>query len=138
MTGRLTALLAVVGALGVAFTGLGTGASAVQALGWAAAAGVGLSAMLRGPGLRVMGALGVLLAVASLASAALAGGWAWLAVVFSLALGAAGAAAFRRGPHWRAGSTSTRREPVRDLWKQFDAGDDPTTDGEEPDDHDPR
>ena len=121
------ALLGVIGALGVAFTGMAVDASAVQALGWAAAAGGGLSAMLRGPGLRVMGALGILLAIAGGISAGLAGGWAWVALVFCLALGVAALATFRRGPHWRSEARSQKKEPVRDLWKQFDAGDDPTT-----------
>ncbi|RMB58790.1 hypothetical protein [Tessaracoccus antarcticus] len=138
MTGRLTALLAVIGALGIAFSGLGAGASAVQALGWASAAGVGLSAMLKGPGLRVMGVLGVMLAAGALASAALAGGWAWLAAVFAGVLAVAAVATIRRGPAWRQGAAARKREPVRDLWKQFDAGDDPTTDANEPDGQDPR
>ena len=138
MTGRLTALLAVVGALGVAFTGVGAGASAVQALGWAAAAGVGLSAMLRGPGLRVMGVLGTLLAVGAFASAGIAGGWAWIAAAFAVVLAVAAVATIRRGPAWRASEAGRKREPVRDLWKQFDAGDDPTTDADEPEELDPR
>lgn len=133
LTGGRTALLAVFGALGVAFTGLGTGAAAVQAVGWAAAAGVGLSAMLRGPGLRVMGALGVVLAVAAAISAVLDGGWAWLALVFCLVLGTAGVATLRSGPQWRSGARSREKEPARDLWKQFDAGDDPTTGAASPD-----
>ena len=132
MTGRLTALLAVVGALGIAFTGMGVDAPAVQALGWAAAAGVGLSAMLRGNGLRVMGVLGVLLAIAAGVSAASTGGWGWLALAFAVVLAVAAFATIRRGPLWRAGNTK-KREPVVDLWKQFDAGDDPTTNGLTPD-----
>ena len=127
MTGRLSVLLALVGALGLAFTGLGAGASAVQALGWAAATGVGLSLMLRGPGLRIMGVLGVLLAIAAGAVAVVAGGWAWLAVLFSAVLAVAAVATVRSGPTWRASAAATKKEPLRDLWKQFDAGDDPTT-----------
>ena len=132
MTGRLTILLGIVGALGIAFTGLETDVPSVQALGWAAAAGTGLSLMLRGPGLRIMGVLGALLAIAVAASAAAAGGWAWLAVVFAVVLAVAGVATARRGPLWRASVASTKREPARDLWKQFDEGDDPTTDGRSP------
>ena len=132
MTGLLTILLGIVGALGIAFTGLGADASAVQALGWAAAAGAGLSLMLRGPGLRIMGVLGVLLAIAAGASAAVAGGWAWLAVAFAVVLAVAAVATIRRGPLWRAGVAATKKEPARDLWKQFDAGDDPTTDDQSP------
>ena len=127
MSGRVSILLALVGALGLAFTGMGAGAAAVQALGWAAAAGVGLSLMLRGPGLRVMGVLGVLLAIGAGAGAVVAGGWAWLAVPFAAALAVAAVAAVRSGPAWRASSSTTRKQPPRDLWKQFDAGDDPTT-----------
>lgn len=133
LSGGRTALLAVLGALGIAFTGLGAGAAAVQAVGWAAAAGVGLSAMLRGPGLRVMGVLGVALAGAAAISAVLAGGWAWLALVFCLVLGMAGVATLRRGPQWRAGAGRRQEEPARDLWKQFDAGDDPTSGAASPD-----
>lgn len=133
MTGRLTALLAVVGALGIAFTGIGTDAPAVQALGWAAAAGVGLSAMLRGPGLRVMGVLGVLLAVGAAVSGGFSGGWAWLAVLFAAVLAVASVAVIRRATLWKAGSATAMREPAKDLWKQFDAGDDPTTDERTPD-----
>lgn len=132
MTGRLTLLLALVGALGLAFTGLGTDASAVQALGWAAAAGVGLSLMLRGPGLRIMGVLGILLSVAAGASAVVAGGWAWLAVLFAAVLAVASVATVRSGPTWRRGPSATQKEPLRDLWKQFDAGDDPTTNEQSP------
>lgn len=131
MTGRLTALLAVVGALGIAFTGLAADAPAVQALGWAAAAGVGLSAMLRGPGLVAMGALGVALSAGAGVSAALAGGWAWIAVVFAAVLAVAAVTTIRRGPQWRARS-ATRSAPAGDLWKQFDAGHDPTTDEQSP------
>ncbi|MGV8846865.1 hypothetical protein [Tessaracoccus sp.] len=138
MTGRITALLAVIGALGIAFTGLAADASAVQALGWAAAAGVGLSAMLRGPGLRIMGVVGVLLAIAAAASAVLAGGWAWTAMAFAAIMAVSAVFTILRGPLWRANATKARREPVKDLWKQFDAGDDPTTDVEEPSDRDPR
>lgn len=138
MTGRITALLAVLGALGIAFTGLGADASAVQALGWAAAAGVGLSAMLRGPGLRIMGGVGTLLAIVAAASAIMAGGWAWLAVAFAAILALSAIFTMLRGPLWRANATTARREPVKDLWKQFDAGGDPTTDAEEPGGRDPR
>lgn len=83
--------------------------------------------MLRGPGLRVMGALGILLAIAAGISAGLAGGWAWVALLFCLALGVAALATFRHGPRWRSAARTRKKEPVRDLWKQFDAGDDPTT-----------
>ncbi len=127
LSGGRTALLGVVGALGVAFTGLAVDAAAVQALGWAAAAGVGVSAMLRGPGLRVMGALGMLLAVVSGISAGLAGGWAWLTIVFCVVLGVAAIATFRDGPSWRTNAGSREKAPAADLWKQFDAGRDPTT-----------
>ncbi|MDO5735105.1 MAG: hypothetical protein Q4P15_01370 [Propionibacteriaceae bacterium] len=132
MNGRVTALLAVIGALGIAFTGLGAQAPAVQALGWASAAGVGLSAMLRGPGLRVMGILGLLLSIGAAISAVLAGGWALLGVVFAAVLAVAAVGTVMRGPLWRAAATTSKREPVRDLWKQLDAGDDPTTDAKEP------
>ncbi len=132
MTGRLAILLGLVGALGIAFTGLGAGASAVQALGWAASAGVGLSLMLRGPGLRIMGVLGVLLAIAAGAGAVVAGGWAWLAVVFAAVLAVAAVATVASGPTWRAGAAATKREPARDLWKQFDTGDDPTDNEQSP------
>ena len=131
-TGGRTALLGIVGALGVGFTGMATDASAVQAFGWAAAAGVGLSAMLRGPGLRIMGVLGLLLAVAAAISAGLAGGLAWLSLLFCCALAAAGAATLRDGPTWRARQRSREKEPARDLWKQFDDGEDPTTGGQLP------
>jgi len=127
LTGARTALLGVAGALGIAFTGLAADASAVQALGWAASAGVGLSAMLRGPGLRVLGALGILLAVGAGVSAGFAGGWAWLSLIFCAILAVAAVATFRHGPAWRAKARSREKEPARDLWKQFDAGEDPTT-----------
>ncbi len=127
------ALLAVVGALGIAFTGLGADASAVQALGWAAAAGVGLSVMLRGPGLRVMGVLGILLALAAAASSVVAGGLAWLALAFSMALAVAAVITTRDGPSWKSKVGTRDKEPARDLWKQFDSGDDPTTSEQTPD-----
>lgn len=128
LTGTRTALLGVTGALGIAFTGLATDASALQALGWAASAGVGLSAMLRGPGLRAMGALGVLLALGAGVSAGFAGGWAWVGLLFCVILGVSAVATFRHGPGWRAKSRSREKEPARDLWKQFDGGEDPTAD----------
>ncbi len=127
LTGARTALLGVIGALGIAFTGLAADASAVQALGWAATAGVGLSAMLRGPGLRAMGALGVLLALAAGVSAGFAGGWALGSLLFCVILAVAALTTFRHGPAWRAKVRSREKEPARDLWKQFDAGEDPTT-----------
>ena len=126
LTGARTALLGVIGALGIAFTGLATDASALQALGWAAVAGVGLSAMLRGPGLRAMGVLGVLLAVGAAVSTVFAGGWAWLSVLFCAILVVAAVATFRDGPGWREKTRSREKEPARDLWKEFDAGEDPT------------
>lgn len=126
LTGTVTALVGVIGSLGIAFSGLAADASALQALGWASAAGVGLSAMLRGPGLRAIGAVGVLLALGAGVSAALAGGWAWIGLVFALLLGVAAVATFRHGPEWRAKARSREKEPARDLWKQFDAGEDPT------------
>ena len=138
MTGRLTAFLAVVGALGIALAGLVADAPAVQALGWAAVAGVGLSAMLRGPGLRIMGGVGALLALVAAVSAALAGGWAWIAVAFTAVLLVAAFSAVIRGPLWRTDSTRATREPLKDVWKQFDAGEDPTTDAGGPDERDPR
>lgn len=132
-TGGQAVLLGIVGALGLTFLGMGVNASAVQALGLAATAGIGLSAMLRGPGLRMMGGLGILLAVAAGISAGLAGGWAWLGLVFCVALGTAGFLTLHHGPRWRARSRTREKEPARDLWKQFDAGDDPTTSDEAPD-----
>ncbi|MGO1384423.1 MAG: hypothetical protein ACTHWA_07240 [Arachnia sp.] len=126
LSGARTALLGVAGALGIAVTGLAADASAVQALGWAACAGVGLSAMLRGPGLRVLGAVGVVLAVGAGVSAGFAGGWAWISLLFSAMLALAAVFTFRHGPAWRAVARSRRQEPARDLWKQFDAGEDPT------------
>ncbi len=126
LTAGRTALLGAVGALGIAFSGLAADAPAVQAVGWAAAAGVGLSAMLRGPGLRVMGVLGLVLAAAAGVSAAFAGGWAWVSLIFCVGLGVAALATFRDGHTWRARARSREKEPARDLWKQFDAGEDPT------------
>lgn len=102
----------------------------LQALGWAALAGIGLSAMLRGVGLQAMGAFGVALAIAAAATAAIAGGWAWLGGACAVALAIAGVATIGRGPTWRAAAAGSRRVPAEDLWKQFDAGDDPTTDRE--------
>ncbi len=126
LNGARTALLGVLGALGIAFSGMASDAPAVQALGWAAAAGVGLSAMLRGPGLRALGALGLLLAVGAGFSAGLAGGWAWVSLLFCVFLGLAAVATLRHGPSWRAAARAREKEPARDLWKQFDAGEDPT------------
>lgn len=123
---KVAALLALVGALGVAIAGTATGASGVAALGWASLAAVGLGTMVRGSGLRVLGGLVLALALGSAVAAAMAGGWTWVAFAAALVLAVAGVAALREGGGWRRASATGPREAPKDLWKQFDAGDDPT------------
>lgn len=120
--------------LGLAGAALGgfVGRSASDALGMIAlaiAAGFGLSLMLRGVGLRLigiamvlLGGLGAGLSVYAavmeqpLARAALAG---FLIVVFS------GVVFVRSGPTWVALAADRPAQP-KDLWKQIDEGIDPT------------
>lgn len=126
MSLRLAALLGVLGALGLVLVGSLTASPAVAALAWSAVAAIGLATMLRGPGLRVLGGIALLLAVGAGIAGGLTGSWAWLGVLPALALGVAGFCALRSGHRWRRTAGAGPREAPKDLWKQFDAGDDPT------------
>lgn len=115
-------LLGVVGALAAGIAGGVAEAPEVAGTGWAALAGLGLSLMLHRLGLRIVGALLVLLAV--LGGVLAFTGNAWLAIAFVPVLVSGGAMA-TLGPGWK------RRRPVRDVpsddwWKRLDSGDDPT------------
>ncbi|MHA6511743.1 hypothetical protein [Tessaracoccus sp. Z1128] len=115
-------LLALAGALTAGFSAQ-AGGSAVASLAWAVAAGLGLSLMLRGVPLRVLGTSLVVLAVASAGWAGQAGQWVAL-VGFLVALVGLLAMAWW-GPGWVARPRTAGEHPV-DLWKAMDEGADPT------------
>ncbi|SDL68119.1 hypothetical protein [Tessaracoccus oleiagri] len=122
LTRRWPATLA--GATGALVAGIGGNAAesaAVSGVGWAAVAGVALSLMLHSWGLRVIGALVVLLAVLGAVLAFLSEPWFVLAF---LVVALSGVVIALRGPGWA--STRRRREPADDPWKRMDAGEDPT------------
>lgn len=125
MTGRWpVTLLAVAGALGAGFAAQSSG-SGVQAFAWALAAGIGLSLMVRGVGLRVLGVALTALAVAG-------AGWAGRAGLWLVVAGFAVAAVAQLGVIvWGPGWASRPRGPRAggdDLWAAMDRGDDPTLD----------
>lgn len=123
MRGRLpVTLLAAAGALTGGFAAQAA-ASGVQAVAWAAAAGVGLTLMLRGIGLRVVGVALAALAVAGSVWAAQAGLWVAVAGFVALVVAAFGLVVW--GPGW-AGRAREGREAPPDLWSAMDRGDDPT------------
>lgn len=127
------------GALGLVIGANLLGAGGGVALGWAAAAGAFLMLMLRGPGLRAMGILLVLLGLGAGVLAVLTGGTGWFLLAPAALLVLGGGAAARWGPGWPTRTGSGPRDAPRDQWKQFDAGEDPTSGGTDvvPDD-DPR
>lgn len=135
----LVLVILAVGALGLVIGANVLGSSGGTALGWAALAGAFLLLMLRGPGLRAMGGLLVMLGVGAGVLGALAGGSGWFLLVPAVLLVLGGFAAARWGPHWPTRSGTGPREAPRDQWKLFDEGGDPTANEQDvvPDD-DPR
>lgn len=124
LTGRApTTLLGLVGALGAGIGGTVAEAPEVSGVGWAALAGFGLSLMLHGVGLRVLGVALVLLAVLG-SVVSLVTVW-WMLFGFLL-VAAAGVAMVAVGPSWA--SQRRKRPPSKDPWKLMDDGDDPTVD----------
>lgn len=125
MTGRWpVTLLAIVGALTAGFAAQSSG-SGVQAVAWALAAGIGLSLMVRGAGLRVLGAVLAVLALAGATWAGQAGLWLVLAG-FAVAA-AAEVGVILLGPRW-AYRPRTQRPGGDDPWAAMDRGEDPTDD----------
>lgn len=123
MTGRLpTTLLAILGALLAAISAQ-VGASPLASMGWAIAAGVGLTLMLRGVGLRIVGVLIAVLGVTGAGWAVQAGAWV-AGGGFVLCIVAAGGFIVW-GPGWHA-RRSPRAAAPADLWKVMDEGGDPT------------
>ena len=123
MTGRwAVTLLALAGALTAGFSAQAAG-SGVASLGWALAAGLGLSLMLRGLQLRVLGVALTALAVAAAGWAGQAGQWVSLAGFAVSALALLGMVWW--GPGWVARRRADGAHPV-DLWAAMDSGADPT------------
>ncbi|NHB86010.1 hypothetical protein G7085_19690 [Tessaracoccus sp. HDW20] len=130
MTGRWpVTLLAVAGAL-IAGVAAQTAGSSLASLAWALAAGVGLSLMLRGFGLRIVGILLAGLAVAGIGWAAQSGQWTPLVGFVATLIASLGFVVW--GPAWRH-RRSTGREAPADLWKAMDEGYDPTGEQGSPD-----
>ncbi|MFT3886891.1 MAG: hypothetical protein QM713_01825 [Arachnia sp.] len=123
MIGRGPVTLAV--AAGALTAGIAAQAaeSPVGSLAWAAAAGIGLSLMLRGVGLRVVGVLVVLIGVGGAVWSAQSAQWVPLAGFVVCAVAAVGMVLW--GPGWQArrGDAPERRV---DAWAAMDKGDDPT------------
>lgn len=123
MTGRWpVTLLAVAGSLVAGFSAQAAG-SGVASLAWAVAAGLGLSLMLRGVWLRILGVALTGLAVASAGWAWQAGQWVALGGFVVAAVALLGMAWW--GPAWVARARQAGDHPV-DLWKAMDDGADPT------------
>ncbi|HMR48814.1 MAG TPA: Trp biosynthesis-associated membrane protein [Arachnia sp.] len=130
MTRGITLILGLAGAALAGFTGQSVDA-ALGAIALAVAAGLGLSLMLRGVGLRIVGVLVTVLATIgaglSVASAAGGQGVAWASLGGFLAVLVAGYSLLRYGPGWAALAADRPAHP-KDLWKQIDEGLDPTSD----------
>ncbi len=124
--GRVVALnrwtVTLIGALGAVVAGFGgQSAPAAAGMAWAALAGIGLSVMLHGFGLRIVGPIIALMGVGGIVLGS--GSIAWLAAPFALVL-VAGVLMTVVGPRWVA-----RKAPKKvsdDWWQRMDAGEDPT------------
>ena len=123
MIGRAPVTLVV--AAGAVTAGIAAQAaeSPVGSVAWAAAAGVGLSLMLRGAGLRVVGVLLAALATTGACWSVQAGQWVALAGFVVAAVGAAGLVVW--GPRWRTERASGGGRAL-DPWAAMDKGEDPT------------
>ena len=123
MTGRWAfTLLTAAGALVAGLAAQSAGAP-LASLAWALLAGIGLSLMLRGFGLRIVGMLLVALAVGGVVWGVQSAQWvpvAGFAVAGDAALGFVA-----WGPGWRLRQRREREVQV-DYWKAMDEGDDPT------------
>ncbi len=129
MTGRWpVTLLAVVGALLAGVSAQAAG-STLASVGWAVAAGVGLSLMLRGFGLRVVGILLAVVSIGGIAWSAQASQWIPLAGFVLSLVASAGFVIW--GPSWRH-RQRTRTDAPADLWKTMDEGVDPTDEQSSP------
>lgn len=127
MTGRwAVTLLALAGALTAGFSAH-TAGSGVASLGWALAAGLGLSLMLRGLQLRFLGVALSALAVAAAGWAGQAGEWVSLTGMAVSALALLGMVWW--GPGW---VTRRRAEHALDMWAAMDSGVDPTDEQDVP------
>lgn len=122
LTGRLpVTACGIVAALTTGIAGTALGAQATTGIAWAVLAGFGLSLMLHGRAMPVIGVITGVLAV--LGGVVGAGEQPWLIAGFAVAFAAAAAMAWK-GPSW------AHRSPVRqhrgDMWSAFDEGEDPT------------
>lgn len=126
----------ILGLAGTALGGIaGQGAdAALGAIALAVGAGIGLSLMLRGVGLRIVGILITMLATiggaVSVMAATAGQGLAWAALAGFLAVIGAGFFLLRDGPGWASVGADRPARP-KDLWKQIDEGIDPTSDENE-------
>lgn len=122
LTRRLpTTLVGVIGALAAGILASTAPAPEVGGLAWAILAGLALSLMLHGVGLRVLG--GVIAVLAALGGVLSVLTVWWLVVCFVPVL-ASGLLMLVFGPSWARGRQ--KKETVKDMWKQLDEGDDPT------------
>ena len=127
--GRLPVTLVAAGGGVIAGVAAQAGSSAVASVAWAVLAGLGLSLMLHGRSLRVVGVFLVLLSGGGIVWAATAGQWASLVGFAVAVIGSLGFVVW--GPTW------VRRTRVQDapedLWKAMDSGDDLTNEQLPPD-----
>lgn len=113
-----TTLLGVIGSLVAGFAGA---SELISGVAWAALAGLALSLMLHGFGLRVLGALIALLGVGG--AAVSFSSQLWMVLPFGLVL-ASGILMMIAGPGWLRNRAP--KQPTDDWWQRMDAGDDPT------------
>ncbi|MBK7821235.1 MAG: hypothetical protein IPJ61_09185 [Tessaracoccus sp.] len=124
MIGRAPVTLAAAAGAVTAGIAAQAASSPVGSLAWAAAAGIGLSLMLRGVGLRVVGVLLTALAVTGAGWSVQAGQWVACAGFAVVAVAALGVVVW--GPRWRTERASGSGRAL-DPWAAMDKGEDPTT-----------
>ncbi len=116
-----TTIIGLAGAGGAAIAGNILDVPATRGVAWAGLAAIGLSLMLHGQGLRVLGVLLALLSVTGIVVSVMEQPWV---VVAFVALFVASVLFVTVGPTWR-----TQRPPrvqQRSLWEELDKGEDPT------------
>lgn len=122
LTGRLpVTTLGLLASLCTGIAGNALGAPASTGVAWAVLAGFGLSMMVHGRALQVLGGLTGALAV--LGGVVASGERPWLIAGFAAALVAA-AGIIWRGPTWRRRSREGQQRV--DMWRSLDEGQDPT------------
>lgn len=123
MTGRWAVTLLTAAGVLVAGLAAQSAGAPLASLAWALLAGIGLSLMLRGFGLRIVGMLLVALAVGGVVWGVQSAQWVPVAGFAVAGVAALGFVAW--GPGWRLRQRREREVQV-DYWKAMDEGDDPT------------